>query len=719
MPSLKTHLAVLLGYLLLSLAVTWPLMLHWHTAVVGGISVAATPPEHNPRFEYGGFEDASQNIWNVWWTGWALEHGQNPFWSPLLYYPEGVQMYVQTLNLPATLAVQPVHALAGPVAAYNVSVLLACMLTGYGGFLLVRHFVPGVAIPFLCGALLLAGPFHLMKIQSNQLNLVSMQWIPLFMLALIWLNQSAGRHGGLPLPVSVLGAIGFFLLAALTDWYWALICGVYALLWCGLSLVQSNARGPLIRRYLLFGGGVALGLTPIFAGIARVRETLPEVSGGSTWQGYVQGYSADALGLFFPSAFHPLWGGWFRQVLEPVSAGYAPDGWYVAAGWVLLGCAALGVRQSWREQWRLLLIGAVAWLLALGPSLQIAGIPTDIPLPYALLQDVPLLGMARRPSHFAVICMLLATVFAGIGLQRLSMRWSRRRRTILLAGVSLLALIELWPPPRLRFTLDQPALYTQIRQLPGAVADLPLEWMETSRSLRNQIVHEQPIMGGYVARRPEYHTRRYVPLLRWISSMRRADDIVPLTHEALAAMQCHYPIRHIIVRKDLVPAERLPQLAEVVTTLNAGPPAPTFEDERHIWYELPLFANQCQPFVYLGAGWHSREYTATEQWRWAGAAGDIWLVNPFETTISATLHLRAEAPGGPDATRTVELWQDEQRIAVWQVERARRDYTVVVTLPPGSNRLQLRAPTTFDPQTERAVSIAVMELQIRDYYVNR
>jgi hypothetical protein len=43
---------------------------------------------------------------------------------------------------------------------------------------------------------------------------------------------------------------------------------------------------------------VVLGLAPIFAGIARVRETLPEVSGGSTWQGYVQGYSADALGLF-------------------------------------------------------------------------------------------------------------------------------------------------------------------------------------------------------------------------------------------------------------------------------------------------------------------------------------------------------------------------------------------------------------------------------------
>jgi hypothetical protein len=49
-----------------------------------------------------------------------------------------------------------------------------------------------------------------MKIQSNQLNLVSMQWIPLFMLALIWLNQSAGRHGGMPLPISVLAAIGFF-----------------------------------------------------------------------------------------------------------------------------------------------------------------------------------------------------------------------------------------------------------------------------------------------------------------------------------------------------------------------------------------------------------------------------------------------------------------------------------------------------------------------------
>ncbi len=724
------HAGVFLGYLLISLVLTWPLVLHWQTAVVGGIQPGTVPPDYNPRFLYGGFEDASQNVWNVWWTGWALEHGQNPYWSSMLYYPQGVQMYLQTLNLPSTLAVQPVHALVGPVAAYNVSVLLACALTGYGTFLLVRAFVPGMAIPFLCGALLMAGPFHLMKIQTNQLNLVSMQWLPLFFLALVWLDRQA-EHRDDPVhhasyrpqtiaaiarhpTFAVLFAVAMFSLAALTDWYWGLICAIYALLWMGLRLVTTPTYAVLVRRYMWFGAGVLVCLAPVFLGIARVDAAdIPAMGNLSTWQGYVAGYSADALGLFFPSVFHPLGGEWARHLLANVSPGYAPDGWYVAAGWVLLACAAWGIWVSWRTHWRLLIIAAVAWVLSLGPSLRVAGVDTGMPLPYAIIQHVPLLGMARRPSHFAAIVFVLAAVFAGIGLHQLRVTLPPRRWAMLLIGVSILAVIELWPPRRDLFHFEQADLFGRIATQPGALADLPMEWMETSRSLRHQMLHQQPIMAGYVARRPVYYTRRYMPHLNWISSMRVEPDIVPLTHDDLAAMQCAYPVRHLLVNKQVTPPERLPELAAVVTALSDGPLPPAFEDERYLWYDVPLYPDHCQPFVYLGAGWHEREYNQTNQWRWARDASDIWLVNPFDQPVTVTLRLNMEAFAAP---RPVELWDGEHMLGRWTVARERQFYRVLVRLLPGDTRLQLRTQMAYDAATERDLSVSVREVALEVDY---
>jgi hypothetical protein len=722
------HSLILLGYFILSIALTWPLILHWRSGIVGGTG----------DFTYGGsFADATQNIWNMWWTRWALEHGQNPFWTDMLYYPEGVQMYLQTMNITNAFLTLPVHYLFGPVAAYNIAMLLAFTLTGYAGFLLVRAFVPGVFIPFFCGVLLTACPFHMLKLQVNQLNLVSIQWLPFYFLALIWLDR--GSHTEVQSSknrlqpdirmfqysnVSIFFAVVSFVMVALTDWYWALVCSLYTVIWFGVSYARSQDRWRLLGRYILFGVGVLGCLLPLFVGMIQTREHLPttDVAENRYWRGYIQGFSSDAFGLLYPSAFQPFWSEWVQQTMKDLATGYGPDGWYVAAGWVLILCAALGVWWSWRIHWQLLVVSSVAWLLSLGPTLRVLGVDTNIPMPFMLIQNLPVLSAGRRPSHFAIICIVLAIIFAGIGLQHLQIHFTPQRARVVLIGIVLLAVVELWPPQQRTFlAFELPDFLYRLRDTPGAVADLPLEQFESSRSLQHQIAHKQPILAGFVARRPQhYPTLRYVPLYNQIGYMRYwpESDIIPLSHNALAAMQCYYPIRHVLITKDDVVPERLQELKALLVKLNDKPLQPSFEDTEYIWYELPLFQDKCQPFVYLGAGWHTREYTDTEQWRWAGAAGDIWLVNPFETIVSVTLHLRAEAPGGPDASRPVELWHDEQRIAAWQVERAQRDYAVVVQLPPGSNRLELRAPTTFDPQTERDVSIAVMELQIQDYYVN-
>ncbi|HMQ35612.1 MAG TPA: hypothetical protein PKD53_33195, partial [Chloroflexaceae bacterium] len=78
------RLAVLLGFLALGVALTWPLALHMGE---GAIQVGTIPI------------DAGQNIWNLWWARAALLAGANPFITPYLFYPGSVNLFYQTLGL--------------------------------------------------------------------------------------------------------------------------------------------------------------------------------------------------------------------------------------------------------------------------------------------------------------------------------------------------------------------------------------------------------------------------------------------------------------------------------------------------------------------------------------------------------------------------------------------------------------------------------------------
>ena len=102
---LRYHLLPIGLYLLLTLVMTFPLILGFFDHVIGD----------------GG--DAWQNIWNYWWTQHALFSFHNPYSTPLLYAPYGASLYLHSLNLFNGLVSLPLQVLFGPIAAYNFVVL--------------------------------------------------------------------------------------------------------------------------------------------------------------------------------------------------------------------------------------------------------------------------------------------------------------------------------------------------------------------------------------------------------------------------------------------------------------------------------------------------------------------------------------------------------------------------------------------------------------------
>ncbi|MFQ3663132.1 MAG: hypothetical protein SNJ69_12150 [Chloroflexaceae bacterium] len=685
---------------MLALVVTWPLALHPHLALFGGIDGVAD------RFAFVGHEEAWLHLWHIWWVNQALRQGHNPFWTPLLFYPEGVQLYIQTLAIPNALMTLPVYAVAGPVAAYNAVIVLSLVLTGYGTFVLSRAYVPGWFGPFLSGALLTFGPFHLGQLQNSHVNLFSFQWIPLYLHALTLLD----RRGGWP-------RIGYAAITAslvvLADWYWALTCGMLTVVWMLVQLTRAADGPALARRYGLFASTTLAVMAPFLVGLAQSSARLPfsDTAPDPIWQAYIRGSSTDLLGLAFPNVYNPLWGSQVESWLSSISSPFAPSGWYVAAGWTVLILGAIGIWRYGRNKAHVLATALVLWLMSLGPSLRVGGMDTGIPMPYTLLEAIPVLSVARKPAMFAAGVLPLLSVFAALGLHTLQLSLSGRWRVALHAAVTLLAFLELQlPPGRVFLTPEQATVYSQIASQPGVVADLPLDQQETSRTLRNQLVHGQPIVGGYIARRPRYESFM-MPLLNQIGLMHVQPqvDIVRLDREALAAMQCYAPVRHVVIRTDLTTPREQQNLQQLLSLLANRPIAPANTDARHQHYILPLMADSCRVFTYLGAGWYDLEYAHDQPFRWLSDSSDLWLVNPFDQPVLVQLTLTAEAFR---TARPLTVSLAERPMVRFEIAPSTRSYAWLVTLPPGSTRLTLHAPTTFDEVSNRHLSIVVRQIRV-------
>ncbi len=117
----RTHLVILLLYLLLAVLLTWPTVTHIATHLPGD----------------GGDDPAI--AWNLWWVKHALLTLQtNPLFSDYMFYPIGINLAFYTLTLLNALTAMPLTLTLGVVTASNLHMWFTMVVGGYGVFLLVR-----------------------------------------------------------------------------------------------------------------------------------------------------------------------------------------------------------------------------------------------------------------------------------------------------------------------------------------------------------------------------------------------------------------------------------------------------------------------------------------------------------------------------------------------------------------------------------------------------
>ena len=617
------HLLVVAGFVLLTFLLTLPLGLRLSTHVVGG-------------------GDAWQHIWNLWWVKEALLNlHTNPYHTELLYYPQGVDLYFHTLAFSAGLIGIPLQ-LAGLnlIATYNLVLLSTFVLAGYGMFLLCYYLTRHSWASFVGGLVFSFAPYHFAHMYGH-LNLVSLQWIPFYVIALLkaldlpgntslysnpQVDSEASTRARKRTNISALkwAAVAGALLAlnAYTDWVYA----IFLVLLTGL-LVAWKVLVPAERRAFRARGvglgegiariGVAVG-TFLLVSAPIFFPTLAEARKGYAQQPPFETlvYSSDAVLAFTPSELHPLWGGRVRTFVNntgPYLPMKNPSERVVFLGFsvlLLAGWAVWKLRSD--RNVRFWLFAAVfTWLLSLGPVLQLLGkskftlFEVTVPLPYLLLYKLPLFSIMRTPARLTVLTMLALGVLVTFSLAAL-LRWARSSDSRTLSrgnwrylalgwGLPMLILFEFQVAPFPERDLVPPGwtvpIYAQIAKEPGDFALLELPLRPFGDYMAYQTIHGKPIIGGYLARQPPYALPEQEPVVKYLLATTAAGD--PLKAQidegqGVSALQ-RLRVKYIIIRWwAFTPAERQ-EMQTKLGTLLAGR-APDFSyagDQVDVWQLMP------------------------------------------------------------------------------------------------------------------------------------
>lgn len=719
----QTHAFALGCYTLLTLAVTYPMPTQL------GERIIANQP---------GQMDGYLGIWNVWWAARAISTARDPFFSPLLFYPQGLDLFWQTLSLPQGLLALPITLTFGPLPAYNLLVLASFILGGYFTFLFTRdvlatnsqqdvqgiergigHRASGIVhqndlAALIAGAVYAFSPFHMQKVLDAQLEVASIQWLPLFAWALLALLRRRRW------PYALL-ASALLLCVGLGTWYYGLFALIYTGLAAGLWAIQptqgesgsgkdEGLRLP-VSSFTLHPASLLWGLSPILIWLVLMAPRLVSLAQtGDILLGDARVEQkdsvADLISFWLPNPNHPLWGTTITRFYESLY----PDGilWNVSLGLVGTCLATLGLAWAWRWVWRWAVLGLTAAILATGSRLAVFGVDTGIPMPYALIRDLPGIRSSHRPNHMVLITILICALLSGVAVRRMLVS---RRHPRLLVAVLLLAvvIVDGWAVIPPLYSRPVPAPYLSLPVPDGALLPVPLHLnFSNSENLWYQTFHRWPIIGGFIGREPPYPLGRYAPGVKELRlGSYVADDILTpgwpaLARETLAAYDVRYVMFHKLAMKSTVPPMS-------VLVAHMGLRA-TYNDDLITVYPVPRPATP-RPLAYLGDGWDEVERQDDRRWRWMGASAHIYLLNPTGTARSVTLRIDAES-FQHDRLLTMRL--DDGMSFSMTITRGRIQRSLHLILPPGEHVLYLDAPADSPPdQPDRMISLSVLGISIK------
>jgi hypothetical protein len=523
-PSTQSHLVALAAYTVLTILLTYPLVPRLNTHLAGdNIDVWINP-------------------WANWWMRKAITERIDLYYTDYLFYPQGVSLVFHSFSPLNTVFWWLLEPLCGTIASYNLTILLAYILSGYGMWRLARYWTGSGCASFLAGVVFAFSPYHI--IESAHPTIASTQWMPLFALYLIkTVREGRIRHG-------CLGAF-FLVLTALSSWH----LFNFSVLWAMLYLVYTALfrRGVWkwgsLKALTVLGVLSLLSLFPLFYPILREWMT-----GSISYMSVALdvGVGNHLLDFFLPSRYHPFLSEMLAQADQVIGTGSTRPAF---VGYIVLLLSLHAALKGGARSRFWTLAASIFVLLSLGPRIPLRTGEVLV-VPWA----APVVALWRHPLRFNVLisfCLsiLAASDLAGL-LQKVSevetLRREKRRQTWITGIVTSIVLFEyLTLPFPTTYPRDSP-FYHRLAEEEGdfAVVEIPIGRQPDKYSMYYQTLHGKRLVGGVVSRTPidAYNYIAPNPLLYaahegnpWTLSRSDADQTL--------AQLANDDIRYVILKK--------------------------------------------------------------------------------------------------------------------------------------------------------------------------
>lgn len=498
-------------------------------AVALGFALFHAAWAHPATSLIGVSEDPVQNVWLLGLTPHALANAMPPWTTTLIDAPSGVNLLWNPLMPLVGLLLWPVTSTAGPVVAYNLLATLTPALSAAAAYVALRYLVHDRVASWI-GALMFGfSPYVVGQLLGHPHAALGVT--PPLLLIVLWdvlvRQRGSARRNGLLLALLVI--VQFFLSVEL-------LASEVLISVIVTAIVALRYRDRVTQRLPYVARVAAWTLAPVALVCGwplAVQLVGPGHVSGSIWP--AQEFSADLLNLVVPTVLVHLAPASLQAIPFHIDATSQVWSTYVGVPVLLLVVFAL-VRL--RGRFDAALFGSTFFaslVLSLGPSLQIGGHDTGLPLPMRLVQAIPGLAnlQADRVALYAYLC---AAVLIAMLVADLRQRPPRSVLPAIAVAATCASLV-----PTFRFptqTATVPTFFTtaSVQTIPAGSTALVLPLADSahpSPMLWQAASHFAFAMtGGYAIRAlPEGGVTTSPPqsaLTQWISEIEATGIALPL-----------------------------------------------------------------------------------------------------------------------------------------------------------------------------------------------
>ena len=672
-PTLKTHLLIILFFIILTIIMTFPVIVTFDENFAGR----------------GG--DTWAYIWNFWLTITSLEQEQDIFKTGHVFYPDEISVFPLSPlnNFFAFILLQ----FFNYVVTWNIIWFSGFIFGGYGCFVLAYHFNSKIFPSLIAGIIFTFSSYHTAH-AIGHIDLSTLIWIPIFVLFLFKISKSTSKI------YPILGGIALSFVA-LTSWYSFFMVAIFSIIFLIVWFFQTK-QIPIKKFLFNYLVMFLIGIIIIFPIIYPI---LLSSSAENSFDRPISEYydnSIDLANLLIPSDFHSS-----TQFFQPAtSIGNIEQVSYL--GITVLSLSLITViwyRNKIVYFW--ILIASIFALLSLGPELKILGYLTGISLPGGFFYEtIPGWNFFRAPGRFVMMVSLSTAILASYSISKIQEKFfsSNKKLIIFMIVILFLILVELAPIPYPTTNLSVPIIYDTIKNDPRDIVILEtpiggsgeITLLSDPKFLFYQTYHEKPMYGGYYARIPvdiQRHLQTY--FLNYFVWYDEKSDIVKQDLDKVGtSIFNHYDIGYVIIHKNtewswiqkFISNQFIPDTQKLMDTI-LGADSSFYEDSKVLVYTIPD-STSTFPFILLNSGWAPLQYDNGIPWRTIGTHAEIVIVNPKDVTQTVELIINLSPI---ESSRSLTVYHEANKVSEILITPVPTSLSFDLDLIPGKNIILLDA----------------------------